>query len=185
MVVDNPGEKLKKDMYCTVTVTAGSVANAVAVPDAAVLRDDENEPFVYVVTGSNQFGRRSVGIGQSQNGQTQILKGLSVGEKVVGQRRAVSAVRQFVPALMATDNAQHDPSHRPIRSTPALSGLNYGCTHGHSRRDFVPAHARRRLPRSFSAHGGDNHAVARPRRRRGGAAGHASHRSGNERHAED
>jgi membrane fusion protein, heavy metal efflux system len=84
VVVDNPGEKLKKDMYCTVTVTAGSVANAVAVPDAAVLRDDENEPFVYVMTGSNQFGRRSVGIGQSQNGQTQILKGLSVGEMVVG-----------------------------------------------------------------------------------------------------
>ncbi len=84
VVVDNPGEKLKKDMYCTVTVTAGSVANAVAVPDAAVLRDDENEPFVYVVTGSNQFGRRSVGIGQSQNGQTQILKGLSVGEMVAG-----------------------------------------------------------------------------------------------------
>jgi membrane fusion protein, heavy metal efflux system len=84
VVVDNPGEKLKKDMYCTVTVTAGSVTNAVAVPDAAVLRDDENEPFVYVVSGSNQFARRSVGIGESQNGQTQILKGLSSGEKVVG-----------------------------------------------------------------------------------------------------
>ena len=24
IVVDNPGEKLKRDMYCTVTVTAGS-----------------------------------------------------------------------------------------------------------------------------------------------------------------
>src|SRR6202042_3028273 len=32
IVVDNPGEKLKKDMYCTVTVTAGSIANAIAVP---------------------------------------------------------------------------------------------------------------------------------------------------------
>jgi cobalt-zinc-cadmium efflux system membrane fusion protein len=84
IVVENPGEKLKKDMYCTVMVTAGSVANAVAVPDAAVLRDDENEPFVYVATNSNQFGRRSVGIGESQNGQTQILKGLSMGEQVVG-----------------------------------------------------------------------------------------------------
>ena len=84
IVVDNPGEKLKKDMYCTVTVTAGSIRNAIAVPDAAVLRDDENQPFVYVATGANQFGRRAVEIGQSQNGQTQILKGLSRGEKVVG-----------------------------------------------------------------------------------------------------
>ena len=32
IVVDNPGGKLKKDMYCTVTVTAGSISNAVAVP---------------------------------------------------------------------------------------------------------------------------------------------------------
>jgi membrane fusion protein, heavy metal efflux system len=84
IVVDNPGEKLKKDMYCTATVTAGSISNAIAVPDAAVLRDDENQPFVYVASGSNQFGRQAVEIGASQNGQTQILKGLSVGEKVVG-----------------------------------------------------------------------------------------------------
>jgi cobalt-zinc-cadmium efflux system membrane fusion protein len=84
IVVDNPGEKLKRDMYCTVTVTAGVVSNAISVPDSAVLRDDENQPFVYVAQGSNQFGRRSVDIGDSLNGRTQILKGLSPGDKVVG-----------------------------------------------------------------------------------------------------
>jgi cobalt-zinc-cadmium efflux system membrane fusion protein len=84
IVVDNPGEKLKKDMFCTATVTAGVIQNAIAVPDASVLRDDENQPFVYVATGANQFGRRAVEIGQSQSGQTQVLKGLSAGEKVVG-----------------------------------------------------------------------------------------------------
>jgi membrane fusion protein, heavy metal efflux system len=84
IVVDNPGEKLKRDMYCTVMVTAGVIQNAISVPDASVLRDDENQPFVYVAAGSGQFGRRAVDIGESQNGQTQILKGLSVGDKVVG-----------------------------------------------------------------------------------------------------
>jgi membrane fusion protein, heavy metal efflux system len=84
IVVENPGEKLKKDMYCYATVTAGVIPDAIAVPDAAVLRDDENHPFVYVASGANQFGRRLVDIGQSQAGQTQILKGLSAGEKVVG-----------------------------------------------------------------------------------------------------
>jgi cobalt-zinc-cadmium efflux system membrane fusion protein len=71
-------------MYCTVTVTAGMIQNAIRVPDAAVLRDDENQPFVYLAAGANQFGRRAVEIGESQNGQTQILKGLAVGDKVVG-----------------------------------------------------------------------------------------------------
>jgi cobalt-zinc-cadmium efflux system membrane fusion protein len=83
IVVDNPGEKLKRDMYCTVTVTAGSIPNAIAVPDSSVLRDDNNQPFVYLATGANQFGRRDVEIGQSQDGQTQILRGLSPGERVV------------------------------------------------------------------------------------------------------
>ncbi len=84
IVVDNKGEKLKRDMYCTVTVTAGTVNNAIAVPDAAVLRDDENLPFVYVENGTNQFGRRSVRIGESTNGKTQILSGLSTSDRVVG-----------------------------------------------------------------------------------------------------
>jgi membrane fusion protein, heavy metal efflux system len=84
IVVDNPGERLKRDMYCTVTVTAGSIANAIAVPDASILRDDNNQPFVYLANGANQFGRRDVEIGQSLNGQTQILRGLTPGEKVVG-----------------------------------------------------------------------------------------------------
>jgi cobalt-zinc-cadmium efflux system membrane fusion protein len=84
ILVDNPGEKLKRDMYCTVTVTAGVLANVIAVPNASVLRDDNNQPFVYVATGANQFGRRDVDLGESQNGQTQIMKGISVGERVVG-----------------------------------------------------------------------------------------------------
>jgi cobalt-zinc-cadmium efflux system membrane fusion protein len=84
IVVDNPDEKLKRDMYCTVTVTAGSISNVVTVPDSSVLRDDNNQPFVYVETTTNQFGRRDVDLGERQNGQTQILKGITVGEKVVG-----------------------------------------------------------------------------------------------------
>lgn len=84
IVVDNPGEKLKKDMYCTVTVTAGTLSNVIAVPDASILRDDNNEPFVYTERGANQFGRQGVTLGAAQNGRTQILKGLSSGDRVVG-----------------------------------------------------------------------------------------------------
>lgn len=84
IVVDNPGEKLKNNMYVTATVNAGVEQNAIAVPDASVLRNDENQPFVYIATGSNQFSRRSVDIGQSEAGKTQIVKGLSPGDRVVG-----------------------------------------------------------------------------------------------------
>ena len=79
----NPGEKLKKDMYVVATVNAGAIKNAIALPDAAVLRDTENQPFVYAASG-NQFGRRSVTLGESLNGQTEITGGLKAGDKVVG-----------------------------------------------------------------------------------------------------
>jgi cobalt-zinc-cadmium efflux system membrane fusion protein len=80
----NPGEKLKKDMYVSATVDAGKIANAIALPDAAVLRDTENEPFVYAETGQDQFGKRQVTIGESVNGQTEIKSGLKPGDHVVG-----------------------------------------------------------------------------------------------------
>jgi multidrug efflux pump subunit AcrA (membrane-fusion protein) len=81
---DNPGQKLKKDMYVSVTVNAGAIPNAIAVPDAAVLRDSENQPFVYAATSANQFGRRAVTLGESLNGQTQITTGLKAGDRVIG-----------------------------------------------------------------------------------------------------
>jgi membrane fusion protein, heavy metal efflux system len=80
----NPGEKLKKDMYVTATVQAGKIQNAIAVPDSAVLRDSENEPFVYAEVSGNQFGRRSVTLGESLQGQTQITAGVQPGDHVIG-----------------------------------------------------------------------------------------------------
>jgi len=84
IVTENPGKKLKKDMYVTATVKAGSVADAITVPDAAILRDTENQPFVYVQSGANQFARRPVTVGQSAKGRTQITSGLKESEQVVG-----------------------------------------------------------------------------------------------------
>ncbi|HKN74727.1 MAG TPA: efflux RND transporter periplasmic adaptor subunit [Candidatus Acidoferrum sp.] len=86
IVTENPGDKLKKDMYVTATVSAGVIANALTVPDAAVLRDTENQPFVYVQssTKQNEFARRLVQLGDSHGGRTQIASGVKEGERVVG-----------------------------------------------------------------------------------------------------
>jgi cobalt-zinc-cadmium efflux system membrane fusion protein len=83
IVTENPGYKLKKDMYVNASVQAGAFSDALSVPDAAVLRDSENEPFVYVQQGSNQFARRVVKIGDSQNGRTLVASGVKEGERVV------------------------------------------------------------------------------------------------------
>ena len=80
----NPGEKLKKDMYVVATVNAGTIKNAIALPDAAILRDNENQPFVYAAVSANQFGRRPVTLGESVNGQTEVTSGIKPGDQVIG-----------------------------------------------------------------------------------------------------
>lgn len=87
IVTDNPGDKLKNQMYVTATVVAGTIPNAITVPAASVLRNTENQPFVYVESGARggavQFARRMVQIGETQGSQIEILSGLSPGDKVV------------------------------------------------------------------------------------------------------
>ena len=84
IVAGNPGGKLKKDMYVTAVVEAGALSDALTVPDAAVLHDSENVPFVYVQVERNKFARRIVEIADSNAGRTRIAGGLQAGEKVVG-----------------------------------------------------------------------------------------------------
>jgi cobalt-zinc-cadmium efflux system membrane fusion protein len=80
----NPGERLKKEMYVTAEVRAGSIPNALLVPNSSVLRDEQNMPYVYVQTGNSQFARRDVTLGESENDKTQIATGLRAGDHVVG-----------------------------------------------------------------------------------------------------
>jgi cobalt-zinc-cadmium efflux system membrane fusion protein len=84
IVTDNPRLDLKKDMYVTALLDAGTIPNALVVPQSAVLRDAENHPFVYIQAGEDKFARRLVTLGESQGGVTQITAGLKAGEKVVG-----------------------------------------------------------------------------------------------------
>jgi len=80
----NPGERLKKEMYVTAEVQAGVIPNALFVPNASVLRDDQNMPYVYLQTGQREFARRGVTLGESLDGKTQILTGLQATDQVVG-----------------------------------------------------------------------------------------------------
>jgi RND family efflux transporter MFP subunit len=80
----NPGQKLKKDMFVVATVQAGKIQNAITVPDSAVLRDNENQPFVYAEVSDRQYGRRPVTLGEGLQGQTQVTSGLKAGDRVIG-----------------------------------------------------------------------------------------------------
>lgn len=83
IATENPQGFLKKDMFVSAVIHTSTRNNIVVVPVAAVLRDDQNEALVYVQAEPGKFAQRSVQIGVSQNGETEILSGLQEGEKVV------------------------------------------------------------------------------------------------------
>lgn len=82
--VKNPDDKLKKDMYVIATVQGATIRDALLVPNAAVMRDAENQPYVYVVNQNNQFGRRAVTLGETNDTSTQLTSGVAAGDRVVG-----------------------------------------------------------------------------------------------------
>ena len=83
IVTGNPGGLLKKDMFVDAVVHTGKRDNILVVPVAAVLRDDKNEPIVFVQAEPGKFAQRSVTIGPQQDGMVEISSGLQAGEKVV------------------------------------------------------------------------------------------------------
>src|ERR1035437_8285566 len=83
IVTRNPSGILKKDMFVDAVIHTGSRGNTVVVPVSAVLRDDKNEPIVYVQMAPGKFAQRQVTIAGQQNGLIAITSGLEGGEIVV------------------------------------------------------------------------------------------------------
>jgi cobalt-zinc-cadmium efflux system membrane fusion protein len=83
IVTQNPEGLLKKDMFVEAVINTSTRSNILAVPVAAVLRDDKNEPIVYVESEPGKFSQRSVSIGVQQDGMIAIAGGLQKGEKVL------------------------------------------------------------------------------------------------------
>lgn len=83
--VDNPHGVLKKQMYVPVTIVSRKDSTGLLIPAAAVLRDDENLPFVYVAQADGGFARRPVVLGYHDGEHDLASEGLHAGDKIVAQ----------------------------------------------------------------------------------------------------
>jgi cobalt-zinc-cadmium efflux system membrane fusion protein len=83
VVVANPGGLLKKQMYVRVRISSRQESTGLLVPVSAILRDDENLPFVYVAQAGGGFTRRHVTLGYRTGDQYDIPQGLQAGDRVV------------------------------------------------------------------------------------------------------
>jgi cobalt-zinc-cadmium efflux system membrane fusion protein len=83
VVVRNPGDFLKKLMYVRVLIKARQESTGLLVPVPAMLRDDENLPFVYVAQPDGSFARHRVTLGYRADDLYEITAGLQAGDQVV------------------------------------------------------------------------------------------------------
>jgi cobalt-zinc-cadmium efflux system membrane fusion protein len=83
VVVNNPGDLLKKQMYVHVQIQARAESSGLLVPVSAILRDDENLAFVYVARPDGSFARQHVTQAYRIGEQYEITGGLQAGDQIV------------------------------------------------------------------------------------------------------
>jgi cobalt-zinc-cadmium efflux system membrane fusion protein len=83
IVVDNPGDVLKKQMYVRVSIQTQRPSTGLLVPVGAILRDDENLPFVYVAQPDGSFARHHVTVGYRAGDKYDLTTGVKAGDRVV------------------------------------------------------------------------------------------------------
>jgi len=83
VVAENPGSFLKKQMYVRVLIQSRQESTGLLIPVSAILRDDENLPFVYLVQTDGGFARQHVTISNRTGDHYEIAAGLNAGDKIV------------------------------------------------------------------------------------------------------
>ena len=83
VTVDNPAGLLKKQMYVHVAIQSRQENTGLLAPVSAVLRDDENLPFVYVEQRDGGFAREHVTLGTRAGDLYDIPEGVHAGDRIV------------------------------------------------------------------------------------------------------
>ena len=79
----NPGEVLKRDLYVRVLIHSRVPRQGILVPVSAILRDDENLPFVFVTKPDGSFERRRIDLGSRIGDRQEVRSGLTAGESII------------------------------------------------------------------------------------------------------
>ncbi|WP_353150802.1 efflux RND transporter periplasmic adaptor subunit [Chryseobacterium sp.] len=78
---DNPDRRLKPGMYATVNFST-TPEKTIMIPVTALMQNDSSQ-YVWVKTGKNQFARRPVTTGETDQKTTRVISGLKAGETIM------------------------------------------------------------------------------------------------------
>jgi cobalt-zinc-cadmium efflux system membrane fusion protein len=79
----NPNGILKKDQYVRIALHSRRETDGLLAPVSAILRDDENLPFVFSVNADGTFSRRRLEVGSQVGDRVEVLSGLKASDQIV------------------------------------------------------------------------------------------------------
>ncbi|HGE8238473.1 efflux RND transporter periplasmic adaptor subunit [Aeromonas veronii] len=113
VLVDNPERRLLPGLYVQARIPRARYANALTVPQQAVVRTS-GQSSVWVVDGQGQAQLVPVNTAELVNGQYRIASGLSAGQQVV-----IEGIDRLTPGVQVTAS----PWQPPAVSQPADGGI--------------------------------------------------------------
>ncbi|QSR47071.1 efflux RND transporter periplasmic adaptor subunit [Aeromonas veronii] len=113
VLVDNPERRLLPGLYVQARIPRARYANALTVPQQAVVRTS-GQTSVWVVDGQGQAQLVPVNTAELVNSQYRIASGLSAGQQVV-----IEGIDRLTPGVQVTAS----PWQPPAVSQPADSGI--------------------------------------------------------------
>ncbi|MFM4710524.1 efflux RND transporter periplasmic adaptor subunit [Aeromonas veronii] len=113
VLVDNPERRLLPGLYVQARIPRARYANALTVPQQAVVRTS-GQSSVWVVDGQGQAQQVPVNTAELVNSQYRIASGLSAGQQVV-----IEGIDRLTPGVQVTAS----PWQPPAVSQPANGGI--------------------------------------------------------------
>lgn len=94
-VIDNKDEILRIGMTTQNIITLANVKDAIIIPSIAIKKEG-GKNYVSVLKGDNSVEKREVVVGLTDNLKSQIISGISEGEKVITSRSSAAELDQMI-----------------------------------------------------------------------------------------
>ena len=122
---DNPGEKLKPNMYANVKIFGGAKENTIVIPLEGLIRTGREERVI-VALAEGKFEARQVMAGIESGNYVEIINGVKQGEKIVisGQFLIDSeaSMRGSITRMTDASMTEEDMPAEPMPSADMSSG---------------------------------------------------------------
>ena len=124
---DNPGEKLKPNMYANIKIYGGAKEDTIVIPLEALIRTGREERVI-ISLGDGRFEARQVRAGIESGEYVEILEGLDAGETVVTSAQFLidseASMRASLNRMEEPENDEADNAVATVTGSGVVQSIN-------------------------------------------------------------